>query len=161
MIDPATDRLEIVKIPTFELKEVGLANDEYIDKSSDRISHIFSKTWIFRYPRARKVVFDNGSEFKQDFNPLLKDPDIKTILTLVKMPQSNAPVEQVHQVILNMLVNKDLENKVFKYIDPWGETLAYISWEIRDSYHRTITATSVQSVFGRYMLFNLASVIDW
>ena len=30
----------------------------------------------------------------------------------------------VYQVILNMLVTKDIDNKVFDYIDPYGETLA-------------------------------------
>ena len=56
-------------------------------------------------------MFDNGSGFKQDFNPLLKEFDIKPVLTLVKNPQDNAPVEQVHQLILNMLVTKDIDKK--------------------------------------------------
>ena len=60
-----------------------------------------------------------------------------------------------------MLVTKDLDNKLFDYIYPWGETLAYTAWAIRDSYHLTIMATQGQAVFGRYMLFNLASVVDW
>ena len=60
-----------------------------------------------------------------------------------------------------MLVNKDLDNKVFDHIGPWGETLAYIAWAIRASYHRTIMDTPGQYVFGRDMLFNLASVVDW
>ena len=60
-----------------------------------------------------------------------------------------------------MLVTKDLDNKLFDHIDPWGETLAYIAWALRASYHHTILATPVQSVFVVYMLFNLASVEDW
>ena len=79
----------------------------------------------------------------------------------VNNPQANAPVEQLHQGKLNMLINKDLDKKFFNYIYPWGETLAYIAWEIRASYHRIITATSGQAVFSRDMLFNLASVVDW
>ena len=67
----------------------------------------------------------------------------------------------MHQVILNMLVTKDLDNKVFDYIYSWGETLAYIAWEIRASNHHTITATAGQYVFGVDMLLNLASVVDW
>ena len=80
-------------------------------------------------------MFDNISDFKGDFTPLLRDFDIKPVITLVNNPQANTPVEQEHQVILNMLVTKDLDNKLFDYIDPWGETLEYIAWEIRDSYH--------------------------
>ena len=90
---------------------------------------------------------------------MLKDFDIKPLLTSDKEPQVNAPVEQVHQVILNMLVTKDIDNKVFDYIYPWSETLAYTAWEIRHSYHRTIMVTPCQAVFDRDMLFNLASVV--
>ena len=46
----------------------------------------------------------------------------------IKKTQFNAPVEQVHQVILNMIVTKDLDNKVFDYIDTWGETPSYLAW---------------------------------
>ena len=58
-------------------------------------------------------MFDNGSEFKREFTPLLKEFDIKPVLTSVKNPQANTPVDQVYQVILNMFVTKDLDNKVF------------------------------------------------
>ena len=70
-------------------------------------------------------------------------------------------VEQLHQVTLNILVAKDLDNKVFDYIYPWGEILSYIAWAIRSSCRFTIMATSGQDVFGRDMLFNIASVVDW
>ena len=93
-----------------------LGNDEYIDKSYSRVIQLFNSTWLLRYPRTRKVVFDNGSEFKRDFTTLLKNFDIKPILTSVKKPQANALVEQVNQVILNMTVTKYLDNKVFDHI---------------------------------------------
>ena len=101
-------------------------------------------------------MFENGSEFKRDFTPLLKDFDIKPDLTSVNKNQSNATVDQVHQVILNKLVTKDLYNKFFDYIDLWGETLAYIAWAIRASYHCTILVTSDQALFDRDMLFKIA-----
>ena len=41
MIDPATGWFEIVKIPTFDLKELIIGNDEYIYKSSDWVSQMF------------------------------------------------------------------------------------------------------------------------
>ena len=120
-----------------------------------------NNTWLCRYSRPRKVAFENGYEFKQDFTPLLKEFYIKPVLTSVKNPQANAPVERVYQVILNMLVTKDIDNKVFDYIYPWGETLASIAWSKRASYHRIIMATPGQDVIGRDMLFNLASVVEW
>ena len=60
-----------------------------------------------------------------------------------------------------MLVTKDLANKVFNYIYPWGETLASIAWDIRASYHHTIQATPGQDVFDREMILNPTSVVDW
>ena len=54
-VDPATGWFEITEIP---------------EKSSARISHIFNSTWLARYPWPRKVIFDNGNEFKKDFLPL-------------------------------------------------------------------------------------------
>ena len=120
IIDPATGCFEIFEIPTFDLNEVMAGNDEYIDKSSDRVSHMFNNTWICKYPGPFKFVFDNRYEFKIYFTPLLKYFDIKPVLTSINNYQANAPVERVHQVILNILVTKDLYNKVFDHIDPWG-----------------------------------------
>ena len=106
-------------------------------------------------------MFDNGSEFKRKFTPLLKDFDIKLVLTSVNNPGANAPVERVHQLILNMIVTNDIDNKVFDYIDPWRENLSYIAWSIRDSYNLTIMSTPGQDIFVRDMLFKLASFVDW
>ena len=78
---------------------------------------MFNNTWLCIYPHPYKVVLDNGYEFKQYFTTLIKDLGIKTVLTSVKNTQSNAPVERVHQVILYMLVTKDIDNKVFEHID--------------------------------------------
>ena len=60
MIDLATGWFEIVEISTFYLEEVTIGNDEYICKSSARVSQLFNNTWLCRYPRPQKVVFDNG-----------------------------------------------------------------------------------------------------
>ena len=61
----------------------------------------------------------------------------------------------------SILVTKDIDNKVFDYIDPWVETLAYIAWVVGASYHHTIMPTPGQAIFGIDLLFNLVSVIDW
>ena len=56
--------------------------------------------------------------------------------------------------------NVALSNKFFDHIYIWGETLAYISCAISESYHHNIQATPGQSIFGRDMIFNLSSVVD-
>jgi hypothetical protein len=42
-----------------------------------------------------------------------------------------------------------------------GGILSSIAWAIRASYHSTLQATPSQIVFGRDMLCNLESVINW
>ena len=106
-------------------------------------------------------MFDNGFEFKIYFTPLQNDFDIKFFLTTINNPQANTLVERVYQVILNMLVTKYLDNKFFDYIYQWGEILTYIAWSIRNYYHCTIGSTTGQAVFGRDMILNIATVIDW
>ena len=58
------------------------------------------------------------------------------------------------------MLSRILIKKVSGYIYPLVETLASISWAIRASYRLTIIATPGQDIFGIYVLFNLASVID-
>ena len=88
MIDPATGWFKIVKIPMFELEEVTIGNDEYIDKPSSRVRQFFNNTCLCIYSCPLKFVFDNGSEFKRDFTHLLKDFNIKPVLTPIKNPLS-------------------------------------------------------------------------
>ena len=161
IIEPATDWFETIKVPTFELEEVTGGNDDFVDKSSTRIDQLLHNRWIIRHSLPRKLIFGKGSEFKRDFTPFLKDFDIKPFLATIKNSQANAMVERMHQVILNIIVTNDLANRVFDYINKWGENLAYVAWVIRASYHRTIQFTPGQSVFGKSIIFNLTSVIDW
>ena len=99
-IDPVTRWFEIVEV-------------SIIDKSLSIISLIFNEVWLSRYHRPCKVIFDNGSEFKRNFTPFLKDFTIKTTCTTIKNPQENAILERIHQVVGSMLKTKDLANVKF------------------------------------------------
>ena len=79
MIDPAMGWFEIFEVPTFVIDKVTVENNEYIDNSSDRASHLFNNTWLSRYPITCKLVFEKIYEFKRDFTTLKKDLDIKYI----------------------------------------------------------------------------------
>ena len=93
MIDPVTGWFEIVEVPSYIVDDVNKKlTKEQIDKSSARISRLFDQAWLSRYPRPNKVVFDNGSEFKKDFVPLLHDWLVKPVCTTIKNPQANSPV---------------------------------------------------------------------
>ena len=134
---------------------------ELIDKSSACISCLFDQTWLACYPRPKKVVFDNGSEFKKDFVLLLKDWSIKPKCTTINNPQSNSPVERIHQVLWHMFVTKNLHEQIFDYIDPFGSILASVAWEIRALYNSATESTPAQLVFGWDMMFTLKSLINW
>ena len=145
-IDPATGWFEITEIP---------------DKSSARISQIFNSTWLARYPRPQKIIFDNGNEFKKDFLPLLKDFAIKPTPTTIKNPQANAILERVHQVIGNMLRTKNLQEYDFDETDPWSEILASVACAILRTHHTTLQATPAELVFSRDMKLNIKFLADW
>ena len=86
-------------------------NGEHIDRSYSSVSQSFNNICICRYPRPCKVLFDNGSEFKWDFTPLIKYFYIKPVFAAVKNPKANAPVDRVYQVIYKMLVDNNIDNK--------------------------------------------------
>ena len=161
MIDPVTGWFEIVEVPSYIVDDVKNKNQSSIDKSSARISRLFNQTWLSRYPRPSKVVFDNGSEFKKDFVPLLKDWSIKPKCTTIKNPTANSPVERIHQVIRHMFLTKIFKETIFDNIDPFGSILASVAWAIRASYNITTQATPAQLVFGRDMMFNISSLVNW
>jgi hypothetical protein len=166
MVDPATGWFEVAQVPIYDLiwkdeSSIDTRDKEALDKSSARISQLFNQVWLARYPRPNKVIFDNGSEFKKNFVPLLKDFSIKPTVTSVKNPQSNAIVERIHQVIDSMIKTQNLEGQVLDYIDPFGELISSIGWAVRSSYHRTLQATPAQLVFGRDMIFNIKTVVNW
>jgi transposase InsO family protein len=141
-IDPATGWFEIAEVPA-------------ADKTSARISRLFDQVWLSRYPRPRKVLYDNGSEFKKDFQPLVKDFAVKATCTSIKNPQSNAILERIHQVVGSMLKTKDLVNIEFDELDMWNPILASVAYAIRCSHHSTLNATPGQLIFGRDMLLDL------
>ena len=67
MIDPATGWFEMEEIPTMDIVEKGIVLEQF-DMSSAQLSRLVNKEWwLSRYPRPKKVVFDNGSEFKLHF----------------------------------------------------------------------------------------------
>ena len=102
-----------------------------------------------------QVLYDNGSEFKKDFLPMLRDFAIQATCTSIKNPQSNAILERIHQVVGSMLKTQDLKEKIFDSWKPWSKILASVAYAIRCSYHSTLLATPGQLVFGRDMLLNI------
>ena len=112
LLTPSTGWLENFKPPTFDLDVVAERNDKYIDNSSYTLSQLFNNTWLCRYLRPKKVMIDNGSEFRQDFTPLLKYFALKHVCAKVNKPQDNNTVERLHQVIYKMILTKDIYKNI-------------------------------------------------
>ena len=92
---------------------------------------------------------------------MLRDWSIKPKTTTIKNPQSNSPVERIHQVIHHMFTTKNLKEQTFDYIDPFGQILSSVAWAIRASYNSATDATPAQLVFSRDMLFNISTLVNW
>ena len=91
MQGPTIGWFEIVEVPSFIIEDIE--NKEFrelFEKSSVKISGLFDQTWLSRFSHPKKIIFDNGSEFKKDFVPLLKDWAIKPKCKTIQNPQSNS-----------------------------------------------------------------------
>ena len=60
-----------------------------------------------------------------------------------------------------MFLTKNLKEQILDYIDPFGDILASIAWAVRASYNSSTDATPAQLVFGRDMMFNITSLVNW
>ena len=60
-----------------------------------------------------------------------------------------------------MFLTKNLREQVLDSIDPFGHMLASVAWAVRASHNSATNATPAQLVFGRDMLFNIATLTDW
>jgi transposase InsO family protein len=90
MIDPATGWFKI---------------HQFNDKRSTVVANIAEQEWFSRYPWQIQVTYDRGGEFiGKDFQSMIKnDYGMKGKTITVKIPQANAIVEIVHQVIGNII----------------------------------------------------------
>jgi transposase InsO family protein len=146
MIDPATGWFEVTPIA---------------NKEAATVMEAFNNEWLSRYPRPQYIGFDNGSEFKAQFQETCDNYGIKAKTTTSYNPQSNGIIERVHQVLGNALRTFKLENKNLDDHDPWRPFLSAVAWAIRSTYHTTLEATPGQLVFGRDMLLPLKFKADW
>ena len=78
----------------FEMTEIK-------NESTVNISHQVDLVWLTRYPCPRKIITDNGAEFKKDFRTISTDYGVKLTKTTVKNPQANGVLERVHLTICN------------------------------------------------------------
>jgi hypothetical protein len=111
MIDPTTSWLKIVELLLIhQLKTISINGKEasIVEEIFNNIAQLFNKTWLSRYPRCCYLIYNNGSEFKLNFEYLCESYGIRRKPTTVKNPQANAILERVHQVLAQMLHTAEL-----------------------------------------------------
>ena len=119
--------------------------------------------WLSRYLRPKEIGFDNGFEFKMEFQDLCSSMGLKQCPNNAWNPQSNTILERIHQVLADGLVTFDLENKPIDVNedDPFDEYLTAVSYTIRSSYYQTHGHSPAQLVFGRDMFSPVSVDVDW
>jgi hypothetical protein len=97
MIDQPTSWFKILeltlihrlKIIAVDGKESSIVT-EIPNNTSEQIAQLVNKTWLRRYPRCHYRIYNNGSEFKLNFEYLCVAYGIKRKPTTIKNPKANA-----------------------------------------------------------------------
>jgi hypothetical protein len=116
--------------------------------------------WLSRYPRCRYIIYDNGSEFKLNFECRCITYGIQRKPTMVKNPQANAILERLHQVLAQMLCAAGLD--MAKMVNPNDVNvfLDKTAWAICATYHTVLKASPGTAIFGNDMLFDIPFIAD-
>ena len=136
-------------------------DDWVIDKWSAPISKLFNKQWLSHYPRAKYVVYDNGSKFKLHFAELCDNLRLKHKSTSVKNPQANAILERLHADIGDMLRTSEMDMSETVCQEMIDDFLTNAAWVVHSTYHTVLKATPGAAIFGQDMMFNLPTLINW
>jgi hypothetical protein len=167
-IDPATSWFEVVELPlvcrlktiTVNSKESSIV-EEIFDKTFEHRARLINKMWLSRYPRCCYIIYNNGSEFKLNFEYLCETYGIKRKPTTVKNPQSNAILERLHQVLGQMLCTSKLDMDKTITPDDVDVFLHNAAWAIRSTYHTVLKASPGAMIFGCNMLFDIPLIANW
>ena len=164
IIDPATGWFEMIELPV-RSKMVDtdgkVTRKLVIDKSSAEVARLFNRQWLSRYPRAKYITYDNGSEFKLHFEELCDSFGLERKPTTVKNPQANAIIERVHGVLGDMMRTSNLDMSETVNDEMIEDFLVNAAWAIRSTYHTVLKSTPGAAIFGRDMLFDIPYVADW
>jgi hypothetical protein len=114
-----------------------------------------------RYPRCHHIIYNNGSEFKLNFEYLCVTNGIKRKPTKIKNPQANAILECLHQVLAQMLHTSELDMAKTITPDNVYVFLGNVAWAICSTYHTVLKASPGAAIFGHDMLFNILFIANW
>jgi hypothetical protein len=168
MIDPATSWFEVVELPlvrrlktiTVNGKESSIA-EEIFDITSECIARLVNKTWLSRYPRCHYIIYNNGSEFKLNFEYLCETYGINRNPTTIKNSQASAILECLHQVLGQMLRTSELDMAKTITPDNVNVFLDNMAWAICSTYHTVLKASPGAAIFGCNLLLDIPFIANW
>jgi hypothetical protein len=86
---------------------------------------------------------------------------VKPKPTSIKIPQANALLEQIHQVVMTMICTSEINMADSVAPSDIYAVLTKASWAIRSTYHMVLKASPGAAIFGRDILFNIPCIADW
>jgi hypothetical protein len=130
------------------------------NKTSYHIALLFDSTWLCRYPRPARVVYDNGGEFVgNEFQEMLQSYGIKPIATTIRNPKSNGVIERVHLTMGDMLRAMTFSG------DDWfldmQRALDAVAWAVRTTINPNIKHSPCHLAFNQDMIFRRAVTVNW
>jgi hypothetical protein len=168
IIDPTTSWFEVVELPfVHQLKTITVNGkessniEEIFDKTSECIAWLVNKTWLSGYLRSCYIIYNNGSEFKLNFEYLCVTYGIKRKPTTIKNPQANAILECLHQVLVQVLCTSKLDMAKTIILNEVNVILDNAAWAIRSTYHTVLKASPGAAIFGCNMLFDIPFIAYW
>ena len=105
-------------------------------------------------------MYDNGSEFKLNFESLCDSYRVKCKPTSIKNPQANAILERIHQVVMAMVRTSEIDMADLVAPTDIDAVLKNASWAIRSTYHTVLKACPGAAIFGRDILLDIPFIAN-
>ncbi len=106
-------------------------------------------------------MYNNGSEFKLNFEYLCELYGIKHKPITVKNPQGNAILECIHQILAQLICIVALhmaESVTTNHVDVFLDNAA---WAIHSTNDTVLKASPDAAIFGCKVLFDILIVANW
>ena len=128
--------------------------------TAKHIAHAFDRSWLCRYPRPSKCIYDNGSEFiGREFQEMLESYSIQPAPTTVKNPQANAIIERMHGPLGDQLRCTTFRGS--NWHDELDTIVQACAFAIRTTVPLNSPYAPAQMTFGMDMIFRQKVIVDW
>jgi len=135
------------------------------EKSSQHVWQKFVNSWLARYPRPLRVIFDQGGEFiGREFISGLIQLGIQPVSITSKNPQANAVCERSHRTVKNQLramMHNNEVNDIGDALDYIDTAFASCMFASRTAVHRGLGYSPGGLIFQRDMLLPLPILADF